>query len=47
MAGRFPGHSRRREAAQFLIHQRKQLRGRLAITLLDAREDLGEITHAE
>src|SRR5438552_3147486 len=40
------GHFRRRQSAQFFIDQRQQFIGGLAIALLHAFENLGEIAHA-
>ena len=46
LSRRLMGHFSRGELAEFLIDQRQQFRGGIAITLLDAFEDLRYLGHA-
>ena len=39
------GHPRGREFSQLVVDQRQQLIGRLAVALLDGREDAGDVAH--
>ena len=39
------GHPRGSELPQLVVDQRQQLLGRLAVALLDGREDAGDVVH--
>jgi hypothetical protein len=43
--GGFRCHPRGREFSQLVVDQRQQLIGRLAVALLDGREDAGHVVH--
>jgi hypothetical protein len=47
MVGRFLGHLRRGEAAQFAVDQRQKLLGRLWLALLDRGKNSRDVVHTD